>query len=951
MPIRTDDGPAYSFGPFRLLATQRLLLEGDEPVQLGSRAFDILAALIGRQGELVGKRELMATVWPDTVVVEANLAVHVTALRRALGDGRTGRRYIVTIPGRGYRFVADVTADGSSPTRAAHVPTAARPNNLPSKLTHLIGRDEVVASLVAEMLECRLITIVGSPGIGKTAVALEVAGQLASEYADGVWLVDLAPIGDARLVPTTLASVLKLEVRSDNPLPSLIAAVNDRHMLLVLDNCEHVIEAVAAMVAGILKGSRRVQVLAASRESLRVEGERVRRLSPLESPPAVSEISALEALGFPAVQLLVERIAAGQNEFGLNDANAMCAGDICRKLDGIPLAIEFAAARVEAFGVCGVAARLDDRLRLLTGGRRATPPRHQTIEAALDWSYHLLSPQEQTVFRRLAIFAGGFTLGAARNVAGELAPVENEITDHVLELVAKSLVVPYAPGAEPRFRLLEVTRAYALAKLTESGEKGALDRRHAEYMRALLESSPYDPSYAAGWPRELAVEIDNVRAAMNWAFSPEGELSVGAALAAASTSLWLGMSLLTECRSWMMKAVPFMDAGGLDMRRQMLVQAALVSCVIFTDGMTGEDYVPWAKAVALADTLKDPAYQHHLLVVLWACQIRVPDLREALSLACQCDRIAAHVADLGTTALTEWMLGVTKHHLGQHDEAKIHLQRVIENEAAAASRTPAARHGYNVRVDALGVLANLLWIRGFPDQALLTGAMSVEAARKCDYALPLCVALAWNGFNMYLAEAELTETESCAGELVGHAQRHSITSYHGLGLCLLGTCLARRGDHSVARQSLADGLELLSRSRYGVFHPIFGGELAKAMSASGHVDAGLATIAAIEREAHDPEHWCMPEFLRNKGELLLLKSDEDSSAAAEQQFLRSIESAKKQGALSWELRAATSMARLRRRQGRNREAVELLASVYGRFSEGFQTADLVVAKHLLDDLV
>jgi DNA-binding winged helix-turn-helix (wHTH) protein len=277
------------------------LLDGDKPVRLGSRALEILIALVERPGELVGKDELMARVWPSTIVVEGNLTVHVAALRRALGDGHGGNRYLVNIPGRGYRFVASVTlADQPRPMTALISPVR-REHNLPALLTRLIGRAEVVSRLAKQFSQRRFLSIVGPGGIGKTSVALAVAEALIEAHEHGVWLVDLASIAEPHLVPTALATALGLEIRSENPLPGLIADLRDKRMLLLLDNCEHVIEAAAALAVGILKGAPDVRVLATSREPLRAEGERVHRLSPLESPPPSARLTAAEALGFPAV--------------------------------------------------------------------------------------------------------------------------------------------------------------------------------------------------------------------------------------------------------------------------------------------------------------------------------------------------------------------------------------------------------------------------------------------------------------------------------------------------------------------------------------------------------------------------------------------------------------------------------------------------------------------------
>src|SRR4051794_3669988 len=416
------DGSAISFGPFRLLAARRLLLEGDEPVRLGSRGFDILAALVERAGEVVGKEELIARAWPGTFVEESNLKIQVSALRRALGDGQGGHRYIVTVPGRGYSFVAPVSLE--EPPQAPPPPTIAPAgaHNLPLAVTRMIGRDETVAALVSPLSRERLGTTVGPGGIGKPTVALAVAERVIADYEHGVWLVDLAPLGDPRLVPSTVATVLKLEVRSDDPLPWLVAFLADRRMLLVLDSCEHVVDTAAALVAEGLRRAPGVRVLATSREPLRVGGERLHRLPPLDFPAEPAGLAAAAALAFPAVRPLLRRAAASLDGFELGDADAPLVAVICRRLDGIALAIELAAGRVDAFGIGGLAALLDDRFPVLKGGRRSAPPRHRAMSAVLDWSYGLLPEGERAILRRLAVFAGDFALDSAVAVAGGGAP-------------------------------------------------------------------------------------------------------------------------------------------------------------------------------------------------------------------------------------------------------------------------------------------------------------------------------------------------------------------------------------------------------------------------------------------------------------------------------------------------------------------------------------------------
>jgi len=420
------DEEVFAFGSFRLIPAQRALLDDGKPLRLGSRALDILTTLVEHAGETISKEQLITHTWPDTVVDDGALRVHIAAVRKALGDGRAGRRYIANNPGRGYAFVGPVTRENSPP---AIVPPngAAAGGNLPKPLTRIVGRDDVIVALAAQLARRRFLTIVGPGGIGKTTVAVAIAGAVRGSYKDGVWFVGLASLSDPELVPSALGAALGVQFSSANPVQWLTAWLRDKAGLIVLDSCEHLVDAAAALAEAVLKAAPSISILTTSREPLRAEGEALHRLAALELPSNSINLAASDALRYSAVQLFNERAMAAADGFSFADDDVPAVLEICRRLDGIPLALELAAARVDAFGVRDLAAHLDDRFHVLTSGRRTALPRHQTLGAALDWSYQLLPEEERAVLRRLSIFAGEFALEAAIAAAVDLHPSDSDI--------------------------------------------------------------------------------------------------------------------------------------------------------------------------------------------------------------------------------------------------------------------------------------------------------------------------------------------------------------------------------------------------------------------------------------------------------------------------------------------------------------------------------------------
>jgi predicted ATPase/DNA-binding winged helix-turn-helix (wHTH) protein len=430
----------FAFGPFRLFAAERRLEKDGKPVRLGGRALDLLIVLVERAGEVVSNRDILESVWRGLTVDESSLRFHVKNLRRALADKQQDAPYITNVSGRGYCFSARIERLNRTETSSAKAASTDAASNLPTRGRTIVGRTDNIEIISREFSRGRLLTIAGPGGIGKTTLAIATAEALRPSFGNTVFFVDLAPVEDATLVLSAVASALGVVQRADEPMAPIVEFLHDRRSLVVLDNCEQVIEAVAELADRIVRDTVGAHVLVTSRETLRIDAERVHRLMPLDCPPVQHGMSAAEAMSYAAVQLFVDRTTAGFARFSLDDTLAPVAAEICRRLDGIPLAIELAAARVEFFGLVGLARGLNDMFAMLTQGRRFALPRHQTLRATMDWSYHLLSPAEQAVLQGIAIFRTMFTLESALAVVqGSTITVGNAV-DAMASLVTKSML-------------------------------------------------------------------------------------------------------------------------------------------------------------------------------------------------------------------------------------------------------------------------------------------------------------------------------------------------------------------------------------------------------------------------------------------------------------------------------------------------------------------------------
>jgi predicted ATPase/DNA-binding winged helix-turn-helix (wHTH) protein len=529
-----------SFGPFRLIPHRQMLLCGDRQIHLRGPAYNVLLALVECAGRVVEKETIIARAWGSIHIEECSLRTAVTALRRALSEAGGKREYVATVPRRGYRFVEPVVF-GQYPSHRG---------GLPIQLSRIVGRDDIITALVEDIRRFRLITVVGSGGIGKTTAALGAARRALSEgCVDSAGFADLAPADD----PTLLASVVRAELgiaaATDDSMADIEAFIGNRRMLILLDSCEREVPAIAALVESIVAAAPNVVILATSREPLRADGERIRRLDPLPVPPVCAQLNAAAALSFPAIELFVERATASRSNFQMTDENTPMVTEICQRLDGIPLALEIAASRLDSFDVLVLAEALDHHLRLHLPGRNTGLFRHRTLAATLDWSFDALSMQEQIALRRLSVFRGPFTFEAARRIVGDDKIPPAGVTALIASLAAKSLVTADMEGARGKHRLLDTTRAYASDKLVESIDADAVSRRHALYVNGVLEAAQArtDLVWTTEWDAAYGTQLEEIRAALEWSISPTGDPLLALTLTVSALSLWGRLGLCEEC--------------------------------------------------------------------------------------------------------------------------------------------------------------------------------------------------------------------------------------------------------------------------------------------------------------------------------------------------------------------------------------------------------------------
>jgi predicted ATPase/DNA-binding winged helix-turn-helix (wHTH) protein len=935
----------YESGQWQVHLGRRELVARGVAVPIGARAFEIIEVLVRAANELVTKNDLMDRIWPGAMVGENTLQVHISAIRKAFGPDRA---MLKTAAGRGYRLLGNWTPRqqgsaiqpvASPPMREPGAPPA---NNFPLIVGRLIGRAEAARHVRDLVSAYRVVTLTGSGGIGKTTLAIEVARDLVSSFDDGGWFVELASLSDPDLVPSTVASTLGLKLSGEVSAEAVARAVGMRHLLLVFDNCEHVIDAAADLAERFVRFCPHTTIIVTSREVLRIDGEVVYRVPPLDVP-ALEQETPDQILSHSAVELFIARTTAMDTDRTPRTEDLASIAAVCRRLDGIPLAIEFAAASAATLGISQVASGLRDRFALLTSGRRTALPRHRTLRATLDWSYQLLTDPERRLLQHLAVFSGGFSLDAAAAVTGHGEASQAAIADGVGNLVVKSLVTADIIGGAGYHRLLETTRVYALSRLTESGELQRLSRRHAEYYRALFQKIETARESRATY----LVDLDNVRAALEWCFGANGDLAIGVGLAAAIAPMFLAMSLLPECHRWSEQAILVLDDTTRGGTEELHLQAGLGISLMNAQGESESARDALNRSLTIAEQRADHFTQLGVLGILHMFHLRGGDYNAALDYARRSSAVARLAQDPGGISFGHCMVGRSLHLAGNLSEARIELEASLEYWTRPEQTSRIYLHtNHSYRGDIS--LARTLWLQGYPDQAVERAHKAIRDAERIDSPVALTGVLIWAA-SLFLWGNDLATAEAHIDRLISHAVAHSLGPNVAAGRALKSMLAIRRGDARGGVEELRGWLEKLHAARYGLLTTDCNIVLVQGLTMAGRFAEATALVnKTIELTESSGDIIYVPELLRLKGGLSLATGPRGDDA--ERCFEQSLELSRRMGARAWELRTATDLATLRIAQGKSESARTLLEPAFQQFQEGFDTADLKAAEHLLSTL-
>ncbi|WP_031359719.1 ATP-binding protein [Caballeronia sordidicola] len=940
----------FSFGTTVVRPRLREMLHDGMKIDIGNRAFDLLVTLVEARGSVLSKDRIMERVWRNRIVEENALEGQISSLRRALGDDRTA---ILTVTGRGYQFVGELTTREPAPL-APGLPTALPGVRLPAAISPIIGREKALREVNDAVLQHRLVTLVGSGGVGKTRLAFEAARQLVPHFTDGVYLAELAATSSADFLATTLAVSLGFPPGDEAPsLERLATSLHARHLLLLLDNCEHLIDSAAQMSERLLQIAPRATILATSREPLRIAGEYVYRVPSLEVPTDDNDADARE---FGAIRLFEERAGADMADSVRRPSALLLEVRICRQLDGIPLAIELAAACLPAMGLQGVADHLGDRFQLLTRGARTALPRQQTLRAALDWSYGLLSAVERAVMNRLSLFAGPFSLDSAQALAScdEIPP--ERVASALVELVNKSLVSSIPGDGPMRFRLLETTRAYAREKLREDGTLREWSNRHARHFLQIFERAEQQAAARIDidWNTSYAPHLEDLRAAVKWGFSDEGDPRLAVDLTIASIPLSMQLALLEECLTRVDHALERLAregaiAGAIAGEREMKLYSARGMCLL-CHTVGPQTSAAFTIALEIATRTGNAAYQLLGMWGRWMCFYLNGQYGETLPLAQQFNAVAATSSWTCDQLAAYRLTGMSHLFLGELDEAHANLQRASSSRIHLP-RAQRIRFLYDERMLSHASLAHTLWFMGRTDEARLAAQQSLDDARELDHPVSICYALSEAVCTLALLTGDEAALADAVAAMMLETQRHGISTWKARAQMWQGFVELRGGSTSAFSQKIYPAMVGIGAKRFYVSLTPFLSATAELLTKHGKLAQAADLIdPGVERAMESKDECSLPELLRAKAEILLATRGPGTDSAAEAMLMDALTRARSHRFLSWELRCSISLASLKQQQNQLPVARELIVPVYQRCARGVDSVDLEAARALIASL-
>ena len=913
-----------SFDGFCLFPRRRILLKAGRPVRLGARAMSILIELTARAGQVVPERDLIGVVWPGSWIESGTLRVHMSSLRKALGRTNSGAAFIRNRPGEGYLFGGLVERSIAPTSGRFGVPR--RAEFLPRPPTSLVGRDEIIDHLLQAVEKNQLVTVTGSAGIGKTRLAVAI-GERTIQRNYLPYFIDFSTLSDPARALDTIASAMGLPVRQGRLVETIVALIGTTRVLLILDNCEHVLQSVRAIAEQARKSNSDVRLLATSREPLGLQWEYEWHLGPLEIPPS-GAFTADEAVCFSSVRLFRDRVSSFPDfEF---DGAVDAIVDICRRLDGIPLAIEMAAAHAGMFGTAEVERSLKEALEPLPFGRRTTVARHRTLSDALEWSYHLLQPYEQAFFRRIAIFGAGFDAQAA------LAVTRSDVMDiqsveELLSGLERKSIISSGPKTAPH-RLLQPIRAFALRKLRQTDEYCLVARYHAEFVHSRVSDSAGSRERSPD-VRHGAPHIDDIRQALDWAFEEGGDARLGIELTARSAGIWFELSLLDEYKTRARRALDRLPVTEDTKLNRMRLCAALGHALLHTDGPVPSMAEAFSETLRLSDEL---GVEEHRTRAYWGIcsqMIVSGDYQGALEKAKEFCRVAELSGDRYAKSVSKRMAALALHNLGKSGIASGLLEEILVAPERSERRQIDSPFALDDRVASRAFLAVTLWIVGRYEAAVEAASESIGEAVSIGHVPSLCYALAISACPLSLWSGDLAAAKRHVTLLLERSKESRLPFWNLWGRSYQ-VVIANRENVSLNAQPY---LAISDK------HP-------------GPMLEAIATMCpeisdpSIYENASGQSGWCRAELLRVKGERMLRADAGRSGQEAERTILEALELSKSQGALAWETRACLSLARLWSGSGRRREALDLLRDVCARSELGNHNGDLLAARELVVSL-